>query len=263
MDWSRAKTIFIITFLILDIFLITQVVKQKDENTFDLMKETSIDEQLKADEITFPELPVDPTKENYVEANIKSFSNKELSSLPSQEITISNETYIQSVLSKPFVLKKDFTVKDVDQFVQTYIYNGNQYAYWNFDVEKQTITYYQTYEDKTFYQNASGKVVLYLNDKDEITSYTQTMLVDIQEIKEEEIITAYEALVILYNRHLFQPGSEITDVDLGYYTLVPDMTSQLLAPTWRFSINGQDDLFVNAVEGHVFQVSNEEGQVIE
>ena len=57
MDWSRAKTIFIITFLLLDIFLIQQLISQRNENTFDTIEETTIDERLEAQNIQVIDLP--------------------------------------------------------------------------------------------------------------------------------------------------------------------------------------------------------------
>lgn len=264
MDWSRAKTIFIITFLILDIFLFIQLIHQKNRNTFDLLKETSIEEQLLADEIKVGSLPEEPKKESYVEADSKIFTKEDLSSLKDQSITIENGNLLKSVLSKPYPLKENWNSNDVNQFVQTHILNGANYTLWNMNKEEHTITYYQGYNNKLFYKNNGGKIEIQLNNKNEIVSYTQTMLEDIKEIKEQEIITAHEAMVILYKKRLLKSGSNITNVSLGYYTLTPVMSSQLLTPTWRFKIEGQEDLFVNAVEGHVIQITDDEdSQIVE
>lgn len=263
MDWSRAKTIFIITFFILDIFLVFQLITQKNENKFDLIKETSIEERLKADEIIVPKLPEQPTKGKYVQADAKIFQEKELSHLNGQEITIVSGTTVQSKLKTPYPLKKNWQTKDVDEFVLSNVVYGDHYVYGEYDKKNNRFIYFQKYNNIPFFNNLSGQLVLTLNEKNEIVSYTQTMLENIKEIKEQEILTAYDAMVTLYNKQLLKSGGKITEVEIGYYTLVPIMSSQLLAPTWRFSIEGQEDLFVNAVEGHAFFVSDSENKILE
>ncbi|WAA09558.1 two-component system regulatory protein YycI [Fervidibacillus albus] len=119
------------------------------------------------------------------------------------------------------------------------------------------------HDNKTFYKNKNGEIIIQLDEEGNIDSYTQTMLENIQEIKEQDIFSAKQALLILYNKQYIQSGSEITDVNLGYYTLVPALSSQLLVPTWRFEINGEENLFVNAVEGSVFQGTEEDNERLE
>ena len=85
------------------------------------------------------------------------------------------------------------------------------------------------------------------------------MLEDITEIKNQAILSALDAVLILYKNRLLERNDEVIDVELGYYTLVPLKSSQILAPTWRISIAGKDDFFINAVEGHII---NEETQIL-
>lgn len=262
MDWSRAKTIFIITFLILDIFLAYQMIVQKNENAYDILKETSIDEKLAADEIQLNGLPEGPTKEFYVEANIKEFIEGTLDYLPNQKVTYINDTLIQSSITTPYPLIKDWDPKAIDEFIKVNVFQGSNYKFWDYNEKTHIVTYYQTYNAKMFYENSSGKLELKLNDDNQIVSYTQTLLEDIHEVKEQEILTAYEAIVILYNKHHIRTGDEITNIELGYRTLVPIQSLQLLAPTWKITINNEENYYVNAVEGHIFQVNSQTNQVL-
>lgn len=261
MDWSRAKTVFIITFLILDIFLTYQYINQRTENNFDLIQETPIDQQLKADNIKVKtEMPAKPTQASYVEADARTFKKEDIATFTGQSIELlNNNLLIKSQLTTPYSLGKDWKTADINLFMKDYVYNGDQYKFYQYDKDKNIITYYQMYKNQVFYKNASGQVQLTLNDKGEIVSYTQTMLDHIEEISSQEIITAHEAMTILYNKGLLTSGSQITKVKLGYYTLVPIKSSQLLAPTWCFTIDNKEDYFVNAVEGHVL---NEEQEIL-
>lgn len=74
MDWSKIKTIFIITFLILDVYLLFQFMKMRDANKYEVITPTSIEDKLKADEITYVDLPKAPIKTQYLSAKPKTFT---------------------------------------------------------------------------------------------------------------------------------------------------------------------------------------------
>ena len=259
MDWSRAKTIFILSFLVLDIFLILQIIDQKSASTYDYLSDAPVEEQMAADQITLPELPEGPEEEFYIEANVRDFSMENLAN-PEKNGQLLRESHeLQITLDSPYELGENWHVNDVDRFVKNFIDSGSEYRYWNYDKTRNTITYFQQYNGKLFYNNRDARIVLQLNEDNEIVSYSQTMLEDITEIKNQAILSAYDAVLILYKNRLLERNDEVIDVELGYYTLVPLKSSQILAPTWRISIAGKDDFFINAVEGHII---NEETQIL-
>ena len=259
MDWSRAKTIFILSFLVLDIFLILQIIDQKSASTYDYLSDVPVEEQMAADQITLPELPQGPEEEFYIEANVRDFSMENLAN-PAKNGQLSEESHeLQITLDSPYELGENWHISDVDRFVKNFIDSGSEYRYWDYDKTKNTITYFQQYNGKLFYNNRDARIVLQLNEDHEIVSYSQTMLEDITEIKNQAILSAYDAVLILYKNRLLERNDEVIDVELGYYTLVPLKSSQILAPTWRISIAGKDDFFINAVEGHII---NEETQIL-
>ena len=45
MDWSKIKTIFILTFLILDVYLLFQFMKIRDANKYEVITEASIEDK--------------------------------------------------------------------------------------------------------------------------------------------------------------------------------------------------------------------------
>jgi len=259
MDWSRAKTIFILSFLVLDIFLILQIIDQKSASTYDYLSDVPVEEQMAADQITLPELPQGPEEEFYIEANVRDFSMENLAN-PAKNGQLSEESHeLQITLDSPYELGENWHISDVDRFVKNFIDSGSEYRYWDYDKTKNTITYFQQYNGKLFYNNRDARIVLQLNEDQEIVSYSQTMLEDITEIKNQAILSALDTVLILYKNRLLERNDEVIDVELGYYTLVPLKSSQILAPTWRISIAGKDDFFINAVEGHII---NEETQIL-
>ena len=61
MDWDRIKTIFIVTFLFW-ISFIFQFIQKQDSNQLELIAETKIDQELKANKITMGNFPKEPKK---------------------------------------------------------------------------------------------------------------------------------------------------------------------------------------------------------
>jgi regulatory protein YycI of two-component signal transduction system YycFG len=270
LDWSKIKTIFIVTFLILNIYLFSEFYKIYNEaDQIDYMSETSLENKLKTEEIKYGELPKNIKKGRYVSATPKKFAKDELEKIASttlkgQAITIKNETTIESILDEPIELKKDFSPEDLTGILRNNIYKGDQYRFWNISMIDQTITYYQQLQEKILYKNINGELTFYFNENNEIIGYKQTFLENFEEFSEDEnILQPMKAIETLYENGKLPFGSEISAVEMGYYTLVQLTSSQVLTPVWRFVLNGEEDLFVNAIEGQIIQLNNEDKKIVE
>lgn len=259
MDWSKIKTIFIISFLILDIYLLYQFLLIRDANKYKFVSEVSLEEKLKTDEIEFVELPKAIVKDKYLSAKPKEFSEEEQKIIKDQKVTVISGTLLQSVLATPVPLNKKFDPLEAQSFLQKYVLFGDQYGFWDLDEETKTITFYQKYDNKMFYENINGKVTLYLNDNFQVVSYDQTYLESIEDLSDkEDVLPSIKAIETLYQKGLLKPKSKIKRVELGYSTLVQLAASQVLTPTWRVVVEGQDHLYVNAFEGQIIQFSKDE-----
>jgi regulatory protein YycI of two-component signal transduction system YycFG len=259
MDWSKIKTIFIICFLILDIYLMYQFMLIRDANKYKFLSEVSIEDKLKTDEINFDELPRELVKDKYLSAKPKEFNKDELKLLKEQMVSIVDGTLIQSVLSNPVPLSTTFDSLEAQSFLNSYVYLGDQYGFWELDEQLKTITFYQRFDNKMFYENMNGKVTLYLNENFQIISYKQTFLDGIENLTEkEEVLPAIKAIETVYQKGVLKPKSKITKVELGYSTLVQLAASQVLTPTWHLVVEDKGHLYVNAFEGQIIQLSNEE-----
>lgn len=267
MDWNRIKTIFILTFLVLDIYLMYEFFKLTDSSQYEYSTETSFEKRLKADEIEYIELPKNYVKDTYLSAKPKSFNMDTLEALEKiklkgQGLQVNTGTVLKFVLDKPYELSDKFDTSDVNSFVKNNVLFGDQYRFWK--KEENTITYYQQFDDKIFYHNISGELTIYLNEENDIVSYKQSMLEDIEELSEEEkIIQPLKAIETLYENGSIRPKSKITKVELGYFTFVQTSTSQVLTPAWRFVINENEDVFVHAFEGQIILLNNEDKNIVE
>ncbi|EPR29599.1 hypothetical protein I656_00767 [Geobacillus sp. WSUCF1] len=260
MDWSKTKTIFIIVFLILDCFLGYQFMEKRNSSQLDVILETTIEEQLEANGITYVDLPKEVTKAAYVSGKSRSFTMADVKKLPGQKVKIEGETKVKGTFIDPVALPIDDPYQ-LREFLQRYIIGGGQYAFWSFDEKQGILTCYQVYDGKMIYGNENSKLVIHVNGRREALSYEQTMLSDLEKYeRKQDIVPAIKAIETLYRKGHLQPGDRVTKVELGYYGLVQFTASQVLTPTWHIVVNRKEDYFVNAFEG---QVINDQGNVLE
>ncbi|WP_191991802.1 two-component system regulatory protein YycI [Bacillus aerolatus] len=258
MDWSKTKTIFIAVFLILDIFLLMVFFNKHSASQFEFIQEASIEDKLKSYNIEYEKLPEEVSEETIITAKTKKFTKKETDRLLNQTVKLSlNQLILDSYLQKPFKLGEE-KLEDMKSFVESDVLFGDQYRYWGMNDEKNIAIFYQHYDNKKMFENKNGKLEIKLNNNGEIYAYSQTLLENLEENgKSESILSAYQAIETLYKNGLIKPNSKISNVELGYYTVVTEL--QVLSPTWYFKIkNGEktERMYVNAFDGSIYR--NEE-----
>ncbi|WP_078378465.1 two-component system regulatory protein YycI [Sutcliffiella halmapala] len=255
MDWRKTKTIFIITFLVLNIFLGYQIYEKSVEAPLDLIAEPKIEEQFEADEITYDKLPKEPIKESYISGKSYKFTVENLEDLENknQDVEIVDETILVGAFEEPIVIPENNTSSRFAQFLKDQILFGDKYEFWGYSEEANEVIFLQKHKNSLIYNSSnSGMLNLILDDKNNIVSYRQTFITDLEDMDEaQELINAFEALENMYNMNELKPGSHVTKVEFGYYTLVQYTNSHVLTPTWHIVVNGEQDYFVNAFEGQV------------
>jgi len=269
LDWSKIKTIFIISFLILDIYLMYEFFKIQDSNQVEVQTETeaNLEKGMKDDGIEYVALPKGYSEDYYLKGKPKVFTieNIQRTIFANQTINIISGTVLESLLDEPLEIKDNFGSTELNNYIKSHVLYGDQYRFWEKNTEGTTITYYQQFNGKTFFENLNGKLTFYLNEKSEVVSYQQTYLEGIEELsKSEKIIQPIKALETLYTNDVLPPNSNITKVELGYYTLVPlSDTTQVLNAAWRFVVDDKENFYVSAFEGKIVELNNEEKKVVE
>ncbi|GEK33719.1 hypothetical protein KSI01_12520 [Kurthia sibirica] len=119
MDWSKTKTIFIIVFSILNVFLYSVYVNNyNEEKDLEILGETSLESDLKRANITLNKLPNSVEKTTYMSGKIKQFENKDLEDLPKNQIlTIRDNTIVESTLKNPMQLD-EITERSLTDFIK-------------------------------------------------------------------------------------------------------------------------------------------------
>ncbi|MFC0273088.1 two-component system regulatory protein YycI [Metabacillus herbersteinensis] len=271
MDWNKTKTIFIIAFLVLDTLLVVQFYSKRNSSNYPVIQNTPFEEQLAAENITYIEMPNETEKGSYITAKSHEFTVESVGELKEQKIIEQDSEKKQSAFlrikmefDKPVPLPESNRQSKLNQLMREKVLSGGDYRYWHQDESTNSIIYVQQYKGKMIFQNqvnSIGMIGLYVNDKNEIYGYEQTMLEDIKEFGEkEETIPAIKAVEALYNKNYLKSNSDVKEVNYGYYTQYPLSTQQILAPTWHIVVETseeqREDFYVNALEGDVLQSNN-------
>lgn len=235
----------------------------RDANKYELTTETTAEDELKADEIKYVELPKAPIKEQYLSAKPKTFTKADAAKLKTGQFSLIKEpgTTLEVTLEKPYQLSSKFEPAELASFLKDNILFGDHYQFGEKNDKTSTITYFQQYENSPLFKNISGMIIFNLNADNQIISYQQTYLEGIERLKaKEEILPPIKAIEALHQKALLKPKSNITKVELGYST-IPLAASQILAPTWRIVVDDKESLFVNAFEGQIIDLNNENSKL--
>lgn len=263
MQWGHIKTLFILSFLILNIYLIYQFIEKQQDADLGILfsQEATIEDQLAADNIKISALDMDMDieEESYILTEQKVFNDteiRELESLANQQITIINGNFIISQLEEPLPISDNLSGEEISSLIKNQIAFPEEYVFWDWQKELNILIFFQRFGERTVYYNEHGPglLLVYLNDKNEVTHYTQSLLdeTETQGSPSKPIIKPIQAIEALYNSNDLNPNEEVTKVRMGYYSRLIEEGEQVFAPTWNVEVNNERNYFINAIEGFIF-----------
>lgn len=260
MDWSKSKSIFIVVFLFLNIFLYTQYVNVYTQGQkVEILGEKTTEAKLKDDNITYITLPETVDNVSYLSGKMRNFEENKLPANNLVDAEVIDDYIVSVTLKNPIALKDLSDETNFKEFANTYVHEGSNYVLWEIFEDQQYALYFQTINNRTLYYNTSGYLKVYWNESNEIYAYEQTMLEKIEKLKKEaSTIPPIQVLQALYSRNLLKPYSHIVDMNLGYSTLVQITQTQVFTPTWEVRVQNADGVteehFVNAFDGKVLEI---------
>ncbi|QUW20616.1 two-component system regulatory protein YycI [Sporosarcina sp. Marseille-Q4063] len=263
MDWNKTKTILIVVFSILNVFLYSLYLdRYNDAQSLQVMGETSIEELLRLEDISYGELPVFPDESYYVSAEIAEFPEEKLKKFTDQKFTFIDEAHLISMLEVPYPLKDVKSEEQFTQFLASHVLNGKEYVLWNRDEEKRQATFFQKVEDYPIFFNKNAMLIIHWDEDENIISYEQSMFGEfINFNKKKDILLPIEAINTLYSKDYLRKGSTVMDISLGYSTHIQLTKTQVFAPTWHVRVKLEDEevenYFVNATDGKVIEFKEE------
>ncbi|MBO0587538.1 two-component system regulatory protein YycI [Sporosarcina sp. E16_8] len=263
MDWNKSKTIFIVVFSIVNVFLyFLYLDKVTDAQNVQVMGKTPIEESLKMDNITYDELPPYKNDPSYVSAKSMIFTDEQIDKLENQKVEVLEETFLQSKLNDPVSVLNAKDNFDFTEILTKYVLNGVEYELWDVDEEAQTALFFQKVKDNPIYFSRNAMLTLYWNDKGEVTKYEQSMLDEFGTFnRKKDLLSPIEAIGNLYSHGHLKQDSKVKYMKLGYSTHVQVSETQVFAPTWHVRVELKDgikeDYFINAIEGMIIEFQHE------
>jgi len=264
MQWNQIKTLFLVCFLVLDVYLLFQFFnKQKEDNiSVQDTPDRSIEEQLVQENIKIGDLPDQEYNESYITVRQQTLGEeekKQLEDLTNQDSIAIDNKFILSVFEKPVPIPENAKDEEISSIIEKNIMYPDDYKFKSWDKELNVLILFQKKNDRPVYFNQNGMILIFLNDKNEMTGYTQTMLSKPEKTKTDKksLIKPIKAVELLYKSNQLNSGSEIKSADLVFYTRIPLRNGlQVFVPTWKIAVTDKDEkknYFVNAIEGFIIQ----------
>lgn len=234
--------------------------RHNEAQNVEILGENTIESRLQDDHITYGALPNSVDTASYISGRVKVFNNGDFL-FSDQNIQIENGTDIIATMNSPVKLRNIGDDSSFTEFVNTHVENGIFYALWEVNKEERYAVFFQRADTSTIYYNQNAFVKIYWNEDNKVYQYEQTMLERLEKLEQkEDIISPIQVIQALYSKGLLKPNSRITHMKLGYSTLVQLTQTQVFAPTWEVRVkspDGEEEFFVNAVEGKVIEIQQD------
>lgn len=234
-DWSKAKTILIISFAFLNILLSYQLWMSWNEQTrANIVSSQTVEELnklLEAEAIKLEDtLPMDLQKMGYLQV----------------EIVRKDEAW-QRLLQRVDVSSADERMGKITEELKSQIDHLSEYKLDETAVSDGKWIYYQLVADFPVFsapielRQEGGQLTAYRQIEVEITSREKTNIV----------VSPHAAVKSAVEAQLIPSGSTIKEVRLGYTGQLNAEEPQFLVPVWRIQAAGEEPLYVNALTGGI------------
>lgn len=279
MDYKRVQIILIITFSILNIYLLTVFLEKDDELNFGNPSTTvNLEEGLRNDNIESPELSRENEEVVVIKTDKNTFLREKSPTLKNQTARMENNLLF-SVLSDP--IKLDFGTADITLMnrlkpLQAFKDSGNvldgpRYEFLSYQAVNQRIVYVQYTDDGFPIADGTASLVFHLNSDGEVISYEQTYAgVPEPQGRLRNVISQQAAIESLYLNNQIADDSTIKLLTLSYYQTLSLTDMNIYSPMWYVEITRENTVVqikrVDALTGSIISapvVQEEDSDSIE
>lgn len=263
MNWSKTKTIFILCFLLLDVFLGYQMYQRqrvneqqlsnynknyfkndnKNNNVVIKASPPSTDQKLFFLKGAFTNFEKDKDAKKEIDTIAQANPNISFSmSSNGQILTAAFDTTINPI-------KAPQTATEYETFLKTFVYKGEQYEHWPSDNSKDNVIHFiQMFNGNPLFSVSVDNGKLYMlnvfTDGDVVTGYQQILMKTLPKNPVKATMTSDEAIQILSENYL-QAGENPTvdDINLGYINLASDIKESRELPyilAWYIHVKTDD-----------------------
>ncbi|KOY76959.1 YycI protein [Apilactobacillus kunkeei] len=266
MDFKKIQIIFLIIFVMIDVFLFSLFRENSHLQTENSNQgsDTEIIKQMQNDQITVaPKLSTSGQTGYYLSAVNDDTLNNDVNKLSNQKVTYANHI-LRSTFKRPIGLYSGEYRDILDKLMKksTFVSHGTEYEY-NSDLStKNSVVYSQKTSDGLLYGTKHGQITFDVSNDHLLEGYTQSYMNDVSILREKtDIISPAKALVWLYQYNEIPDNSKIKWVRLYYTQLLSIKNNIVLIPTWVIGYTTSDSSSVvskriNAFNGAILDSSS-------
>lgn len=244
MNFRKIEWIFVVAFVVLDIFLAYMFIQTSSGDSSKTSSDTAttVIREMRDDNISFSNPDTKEGTGYYIAGNNDSGLKADLSQLTEQTTRIGTNGKLMSTLRTSVTVDSDHPQSDLDEFVKqsTNIIHGTQYVYSSQLSSKGEYVYVQKVADGEIL-TGTGQLRLIVNKNNQLISYTQTYVNNVKTLREKAVtISEKKALVALYQYNQVSNNSRIVWSKLGYSRLIRLKDSSVYVPTWIFAVRSKN-----------------------
>ncbi len=253
MDWNKAKSLLIVSFLFLNILIGYQLYLKEREylqnvqwsgNTVDELKESLLSQGIHIE----VEIPKEIPDMQFLQVKNKDFKFTEKETPEGAFVLDEGKIYFK--FYQPLLLEEPFQRSVIEAKIEKYINFFDQYTYNPTNSDESRISYYQINNNKPYFDS---KLEIYLKDNT-ILGYSQSYLEVMNKGSDRQVIPAYSAVQTIINNQLIKENARIRLINLGYQGQAKPSLIQVLTPVWQivYQLDGKlETIYINAMTGIV------------
>ncbi|ARN91432.1 two-component system regulatory protein YycI [Levilactobacillus brevis] len=243
MDFRRIEWLFLVAFIVIDIFLFAAFQRdtsgETDTSSNRSSSDTTILKEMRADNISFKAPSKKSGEGYYISTSNDSSIKSSLTSLSNQTVRYQSDGTITSTFKTPITgVDTQHPDKTLDTVVSnsTLILNGTGYTYNAKLSSRNTVVYTQEVADGPIYSRY-GEIRFSLTNAGTVTGYTQGYLANVSTLREKtETISERKALIWLYQYNQIPNNTKVVWTKLAYTRYFNLKNSSVYIPTWVVAV---------------------------
>ncbi|MGO3117403.1 MAG: two-component system regulatory protein YycI [Levilactobacillus brevis] len=243
MDFRRIEWLFLVAFIVIDIFLFAAFQRdtsgETDTSSNRSSSDTTILKEMRADNISFKAPSKKSGEGYYISTSNDSSIKSSLTSLSNQTVRYQSDGTITSTFKTPITgVDTQHPDKTLDTVVSnsTLILNGTDYTYNTKLSSRNTVVYTQEVADGPIYSRY-GEIRFSLTNAGTVTGYTQGYLANVSTLREKtETISERKALIWLYQYNQIPNNTKVVWTKLAYTRYFNLKNSSVYIPTWVVAV---------------------------
>lgn len=243
MDFRRIEWLFLVAFIVIDIFLFAAFQRdtsgETDASSNRSSSDTTILKEMRADNISFKAPSKKSGEGYYISTSNDSSIKSSLTSLSNQTVRYQSDGTITSTFKTPITgVDTQHPDKTLDTVVSnsTLILNGTGYTYNAKLSSRNTVVYTQEVADGPIYSRY-GEIRFSLTNAGTVTGYTQGYLANVSTLREKtETISERKALIWLYQYNQIPNNTKVVWTKLAYTRYFNLKNSSVYIPTWVVAV---------------------------